>query len=128
MPHVMMPDERATEHMKARHANVGHEHMYSDDFVNDTGSYAPKKIGLRRKRPEKFIQEVVASPAFRKGALTKKAKAHGETPMEFAHDVLAHPEKHDLRTRRQAQFAVNAQSRRKSVAMDMYPVDIPKRK
>lgn len=82
MPHTMMPHERAEEHMKARHHNV-------------TG--------------EKFIQEVVSSPKFRKGALTKKAKAHGETAMEFAKEVLEHPEAHDVRTRRQAQFAINIQ-------------------
>jgi hypothetical protein len=81
----MMPHERAAEHMKARHHNI-------------TG--------------EKFIQEVVSSPKFRKGAFSKKAKAHGEKPMEFAHEVLAHPKEHDIRTRRQAQFAVNAQTRK----------------
>ena len=78
----MMPHERSAEHMKARHHNV-------------TG--------------EKFIQEVVSSPKFRKGALTKKAKAHGEKPLEFAKEVLAHPKEHDIRTRRQAQFLENIQ-------------------
>jgi hypothetical protein len=85
MPHVMMPHERAAEHQSARHHNI-------------TG--------------EKFIQAVVSSPKFRKGALTKKAKAHGEKPLEFAHEVLEHPEKHDIRTRRQAQFLENIQRKR----------------
>jgi hypothetical protein len=58
-----------------------------------------------------FIQEVVSSPSFRKGALSKKAKSHGMMALEFARDVLAHPEKHDLRTRRQAQFAINLSKR-----------------
>jgi len=69
-------------------------------------------IKTRHGGGSKFIQDVVSSPKFRKGALTKKAKAHGETAMEYAKDVLAHPEKHDTRTKRQAQFAVNAQRRR----------------
>jgi len=84
MPHVMMPHELAHSHISDRHHNVD----------------------------GKFIQQVVSSPKFRKGALTKKAKAHGETAMQFAKEVLEHPAKHDLRTRRQAQFAVNAQSRK----------------
>jgi hypothetical protein len=58
-----------------------------------------------------FAQEVIASPKFRKGALTKKAKKYHEMPLEFAKDVLAHPEKHDLRTRRQAQFLINIQKK-----------------
>jgi hypothetical protein len=56
-----------------------------------------------------FAQEVIENPKFRKGALTKKAK--GKMPLAFAHEVLAHPEKHDLRTRRQAQFLVNIQKK-----------------
>ena len=58
-----------------------------------------------------FAQEVMAKPGFRKGALTKKAKKYHEMPLEFAHEVLAHPEKHDMRTRRQAQFLVNIQKK-----------------
>ena len=85
MPHVMLAHERAAEHHSARHHNVS---------------------------GEKFIQKVVSSPKFRKGALTHKAEAHGQTAMEFAHDVLAHPEEHDPRTRKQAQFAVNAQRKK----------------
>jgi hypothetical protein len=81
MPHTMMPHELSMKHHDERHKNTG----------------------------GKFIQEVVSSPKFRKGALTKKAKAHGETAMEFAKEVLEHPEAHDVRTRRQAQFAVNIQ-------------------
>ena len=54
-----------------------------------------------------FAQEVISSPTFRKGALSKKAKSHGMMALEFARDVLAHPDKHDLRTRRQAQFLIN---------------------
>lgn len=59
-----------------------------------------------------FAQEVISSPTFRKGALTKKASKYHEMPLEFAHDVLAHPDKHDLRTRRQAQFLINIQKKK----------------
>lgn len=58
-----------------------------------------------------FAQEVISSPKFRKGALTKKAKKYHEMPLEYAKEVLAHPTKHDLRTRRQAQFLVNIQKK-----------------
>jgi hypothetical protein len=59
-----------------------------------------------------FAQEVTESPKFRKGALTKKAMKYHEMPLEFARDVLAHPDRHDLRTRRQAQFLINIQKKK----------------
>ena len=59
-----------------------------------------------------FAQEVISSPTFRRGSLTKKAKKYHEMPLEFARDVLAHPDKHDLRTRRQAQFLINIQKKK----------------
>ena len=58
-----------------------------------------------------FAQEVIASPSFRKGALTKKAKKHHESALEYAHEVLKNPAKHDMRTRRQSQFLVNIQKK-----------------
>ena len=54
-----------------------------------------------------FIQEAVKK--MKKGALTAQAKAHGETPMEFAKEVLAEPEKFAKKTRKRAQFAINIQ-------------------
>jgi len=63
------------------------------------------------KDPPKFIQKVMSAPGYRKGAMTKKASRHHERPLEYAREVLAHPEKHDLRTRRQAQFLVNIQKK-----------------
>ena len=58
----------------------------------------------------KFIAEVMASPKYRKGALTKKAHEHGESSaLAFAHKVLADPKKHSMRTRRESQFLVNIQ-------------------
>lgn len=59
-----------------------------------------------------FAQEVISSPKFKKGAMTKEAKKHGETALEFAKEVLAHPEKHDLTTRRRAQFLINIQKKK----------------
>jgi len=61
-------------------------------------------------RPEKFIQEVVAT--MKKGAMTKTAKRHGEKPLEYAKEVLAHPEKHTTTMRRRAQFLVNIQKKK----------------
>jgi len=54
-----------------------------------------------------WIQEVVDSPDFRKGAFTKKAKERGLTPEEFMSKVLKNPDKYDERTRKQAQFMKN---------------------
>lgn len=58
---------------------------------------------------KKFIQEVVTSPNFRKGAFTAKAKKHGMSALEHMEEVLAHPEDYDVRTRKQAQFLFNIQ-------------------
>ncbi|MFZ4598701.1 MAG: hypothetical protein ACOYNN_08665 [Terrimicrobiaceae bacterium] len=60
----------------------------------------------------KFIQEVVSSPSFKKGAFTKQAKAHGMTTKQMMNHVLAHPEDYDMTTRRRAQFMKNALSRK----------------
>ena len=54
-----------------------------------------------------FIQQVVDSPDFRKGAFTKKAKERGLTPEKFMRKVLKNPDKYDERTRKQAQFMKN---------------------
>jgi hypothetical protein len=63
-------------------------------------------------RSSKFIQEVVSSPSFKKGAFTKQAKAHGMTTKQMMNHVLAHPEDYDMTTRRRAQFMKNALSRK----------------
>jgi hypothetical protein len=63
------------------------------------------------KDPPKFIQKVMGAKGYRMGAMTKKSSAHHQKPLEYAREVLAHPEKHDLRTRRQAQFLVNIQKK-----------------
>ena len=41
------------------------------------------------------------------GSFTKMAKRHGDTPVEYAKDVLDDPSKHTLKTRRKAQFVKN---------------------
>lgn len=63
------------------------------------------------EKSPKFIQKVMSAPGYRKGAMTKKASPHHQSALEFARTVLAHPEKHDLRTRRQSQFLVNIQKK-----------------
>lgn len=55
----------------------------------------------------------MASPTYRKGALTKKAHEHGESSaLAFAHKVLASPKHYSIRTRRESQFLVNIQKQK----------------
>ena len=54
-----------------------------------------------------WIQDVVNSPKFKKGAFTKKAKAAGYKTKELMKKVLDDPEDYDETTRRQAQFMRN---------------------
>lgn len=63
------------------------------------------KVTAGRRRTKKWIQKVVKK--MEKGAFTKQGLRHGETPLEYAKDVLAHPKKHTLKTRRRAQFLKN---------------------
>lgn len=70
-------------------------------------------LGGKRRRTKKWIQKVVAK--MDKGAFTKSALRHGETPLEYAKDVLKHPKKHSLKTRRRAQFLKNISKTRKLV-------------
>ena len=65
-----------------------------------------------RKTAKKWIQEVVGH--MKKGAFTKAALKHGETPEQYADDVLKHPKKHTLKTRRRAQFLKNIRKTKKS--------------
>ncbi len=60
---------------------------------------------MPRRTAKKWIQEVVAH--MKKGAFTKQALKHHETPEQYATDVLKHPKKHTLKTRRRAQFLKN---------------------
>jgi hypothetical protein len=53
----------------------------------------------------KWIQGVVSK--MKKGAFTKQALRADETPKEFEKEVLAHPEKFQLKTRRRAQLLKN---------------------
>jgi len=65
----------------------------------------------KHKKDGMFIQE--AMKHIKKGALTAQAKRHGESPMEFAKEVLMHPEAHTETTRKRAQFLMNIQKRHK---------------
>jgi hypothetical protein len=69
-------------------------------------------MARHRKTTKKWIQEVVSH--MKKGAFTKQSKTHGESPEEYAEDVLKHPKKHTLRTRRRAQFLLNIRKTKKS--------------
>jgi hypothetical protein len=68
----------------------------------------PLKHGNLDTRPSRWIQEVVESPTFHKGAFTAKAKKHNMTTKDFMHKVLENPDQYDIHTRRQAQFMKNA--------------------
>lgn len=68
--------------------------------------------GGKRKTTKKWIQDVVSH--MKEGAFTKQALAHHETPMQYAQDVLKHPKKHTLKTRRRAQFLKNIAKGKKS--------------
>lgn len=65
-----------------------------------------RKHKMEENVPENFIASVVAH--MKKGAMTKAAERHGgKTALEYAKEVLAHPEDHTMTTRRRAQFLVN---------------------
>jgi len=61
----------------------------------------------RQSSRGKWIQEVVESPSFHKGAFTRQAKSHGMTTKEFMEEVLSNPDKYDSHTKHRAQFMKN---------------------
>ena len=77
------------------------------DSVVDTGQpHEMMRMGGKTKN-KNWIQKVVDSPNFRKGAFTRKAKERGMSTEAFMKQVLSNPNRYDLRTRRQAQFMKN---------------------
>lgn len=66
--------------------------------------------GGTRRSTRKWIQDVVSK--MKKGSFTQAALKHGETPQQYATDVLKHPKKHTLKTRRRAQFLKNIAKRK----------------
>ena len=79
-----------------------------DEMKGENRSAGNKTYGSFEKGGKtNWIQEVVDSPDFRKGAFTKKAKERGLTPEKFMSKVLNNPNKYDERTRKQAQFMKN---------------------
>lgn len=83
-------------------------HQTGHKVVEPRGTCGDTKGG--RRRTKKWIQKVVKK--MEKGAFTKQGLRHGETPLEYAKDVLAHPAKHTLKTRRRAQFLKNISKRK----------------
>ncbi len=83
-----------------------------NSFKDLYNSVSGGRYKMRRKTAKKWIQEVVGH--MKKGAFTKAALKHGETPEEYADDVLKHPKKHTLKTRRRAQFLKNIRKTKKS--------------
>ena len=63
-------------------------------------------VGMKSE-PDKWVSE--AFKHIKKGALTKTASAHHMKPLEFAKEVVEHPEAHSKLTKKRAQFLVNVQ-------------------
>jgi hypothetical protein len=79
-----------------------------DEMKGENRAAGNKTYGSFEKGGDtNWVQEVVDSPDFRKGAFTKKAKKRGLTPEEFMRKVLKNPSEYNERTRRQAQFMKN---------------------
>ena len=108
---------------KELYAKVGMSQVYNDrleeekgilpfdseaqGFDEDGNPYGIDNLPFAKGGKTDWVQSVVDSPNFRKGAFTKKAKAGGMTPTEFMKKVLANPSNYNMRTRRQAQFMKN---------------------
>ena len=60
-----------------------------------------------RPTKAKWIQKVTEDPSFKRGAFTREAIKHHMTARDFKDEVLAHPEKYSITTRRRAQFIHN---------------------
>jgi hypothetical protein len=59
----------------------------------------------------KWIQEAVAN--MKQGAFTKQASKKHLSPEKMADEVLKHPKKYQLKTRRRAQFLKNIRTRKR---------------
>ena len=71
---------------------------------------SPKRGASRpRRASKKWIQSVVRSKSFHSGSFTRQAAAHQMTTKAFMREVLAHPTRYSLTTRRRAQFLKNIQ-------------------
>lgn len=68
-----------------------------------------RRSPAKRSRSKKWIQSVVRSKSFRSGSFTRQAAAHQMTTKQFMRQVLAHPTRYSLTTRRRAQFLKNIQ-------------------
>jgi hypothetical protein len=110
--------------------------MVKDDpfaYVEGTKKGMPRKTARKayekKEDPpkEKFIQEVVSSPKFKKGAFKAEAKKHKMGTVEYAEEVLEHPEKHSEKTRKRAQFVENIAPKAKSAEAPKAP-EAPKKK
>ena len=88
-----LPYDQAIKQMRA---------LYAAEAAED--SAMPRSRNATGKR---WIQEVVNDPSFQHGAFTRQALEHKMTTQQFKEEVLRHPEKYDLKTRRRAQFMHN---------------------
>ena len=99
---------------KYLHETHGEEYMkhYTGGFLGTLLSVGLPLLGnllSGKGEKEKWIQE--ATSHMKEGAFTQQALHHHMTPEEFAEEVLKHPKKYTLRTRRRAQFIKNVTKR-----------------
>jgi len=77
-----------------------------------SGATPTMGVSEMRGGATRWIQDVVQSPKFKKGAFTKQALRHHETPTEFAEEVAEHPTEFKPTTRHRAQFVKNVKGGR----------------
>ena len=102
-----------------------------DSVIKDPMEKKVRKHSKHADPPEHWIQAVVERMhrLGTEGAFTKSAKRHKETPKEYAKEVLEHPEKHTMKTKRRAQFVENVSKHSKKDSESESDVDIkPKKK
>lgn len=89
------------------HSTGGNETMFPSGHVGDTGlhHFAKSMDGPKDHLEDggHWIQKATSAPGFRKGALTAKAHAAGESPMAFARAHYNSPG----RLGKESRFAVN---------------------
>jgi hypothetical protein len=64
-----------------------------------------KMSDSKERKPKKFIQDMISSPGFKKGAFKAKAEKAGDTTREFASKVTKNKGKFSKETVKQAVLA-----------------------
>ena len=99
--------EKMAKYLHELHGD-GYAREFAGGFWGALASLAAPLIGKLisgNGMDKKWIQEAVSE--MKEGAFTQQALRHKMTPLEFMEEVLAHPEKYTIKTRRRAQFLKN---------------------